>query len=156
MLASPALAQVAVDHVFVFARLAESAAERAQRQRLGHARGIGAQLDERRDLIARRLTCGIHGKQLPVLPREDAAQQLRRRTRDAALEQRALRSRIDNRGAELPQHADRALDEVDALLVGLREQRAIEILAHDADAQPGERRATWSQTDRTSAASGRC
>ena len=101
--------------------------------------GIRAQVNERRDLIACRLPGRVHRKQLPVLPRERAAQQLRRRARDATLEQRALRPRIDNGGAELPQHADGALDEVDAFLVGLGQQRAIEVFAHDADAQARER-----------------
>ena len=78
-----------------------------------------------------------------------AAQQLRRGARDAPLKQRALGPGIDDGGAELPQRADRALDEVDALLVGLGQQLAIQVLAHDADAQARQRRArSWTEIRR--------
>ena len=131
-------AQIAIDHVLVFAGLAEPAAERAQRETLRHARWIRAQLNERRDLIACGLPGRVHGKQLPVLPRERAAHQLRCRARDATLEQRALGPWIDNGGAELLQGADRTFDELDAFLIGLGEQRSIQVFAHDADAHARE------------------
>ena len=61
----------------------------------------------------------VDGKQLRVLSRECRVQQLRRIARDAALKQRPFRPGIDDGRAELAQLADRAFDEIDALLVGL-------------------------------------
>src|SRR6185369_12848234 len=121
-------------HVAVFPRSAE-AAETAQRKPLRHARRIRGEIEQQRDVVARRLPGTVDWKQLLVLARERGIEQARRRFRDARLEERASRAWIHDRRSEFAEIGNRALHQIDALLIGLGEEFLVQIFTHDADAQ---------------------
>ena len=102
-------------------------------------------------MICCRLAVLVDRKRLREAIDEQLVQHRRRVLVDVLLQQRAAWSRIDDGGAKLLQVSDGALGGGDAFFVGLVEQRAVHVLANDADAHAiqtrlaGEARrtATW-------------
>ena len=86
----------------------------------------------------RRLARGVDGKELGELPREQLVVELRAVAAHAVAEQRAVRAGIDDPCAERRDVADGAIDDVDRLVVHLREQALVHVLADDADREPVE------------------
>src|SRR5882672_4446635 len=59
---------------------------------------------------------------------------------DAFLEQCAASARIDDRRAEAAQIVDGTIDDIDRLMIGLREQALVHIFTNDADLESIETR----------------
>lgn len=91
-------------------------------------------------MIRGRLAGAVDREQFRELPGEQLAVEPRVIAGDAALEERAFRTRIDDRRTQFRQVRDRAIDDRDGFRVGGREQRRIHVLADDADADTVETR----------------